>query len=294
MPRATVQDGIELEYEMFGDQGEPLVLIMGVGAQMVLWDEELCRSLVRHGFRVIRFDNRDIGRSTWLDHLGVPPVRDNLLRATLKRVVNAPYDLSDMARDVLGLLDHLGLERAHFVGASMGGRIAQQLAIEHPERVLSLTSIMSWPGTLRHMLFMRPSALSALLAPPPRTVEQAMAHTVNLFRTIGGALPIDEARVRRNAAQAWERGAHPAGFARQWSAILATGNRVRELRGVRAPTLVIHGTVDPLIPPAGGRATAAAIQGARLEMVEGMGHFIPRVIWPRLVALITGHIRIGP
>lgn len=282
-------NGLRLEYETFGS-GEPIVLIMGLGAQLLLWDENLCRDLASRGFQVIRFDNRDIGKSTWLDHLGKPDVRRALLRAATKRRVESPYTLSDMSDDVIGLLDALGLDRAHVVGASMGGMIAQTLAIEHADRLMSMTSIMSGPGGLRYMLG-RPYALRALLGKPPRTRDEAMEASVRIFQTIGGDYPLEEERLRQRAGACWDRGTHPAGFARQFTAILASGSRLGALRSVRIPSLIIHGTRDPLVPPRAGAATARAIPDATMLWIEGMGHFLPRPMWPRMLNAIEALAR---
>ena len=290
MPVATVHD-LELAYDDVGS-GPPVVLIMGIGAQRILWPDSLLDRLAEHGFRAIRFDNRDIGESTRLTDEPVPPVLGSLIAALAKRPVRAPYNLSDMARDTVGLLDALGLPQAHVVGASMGGMIGQHMAIEHPQRVASLTSIMSGPGSVRHMIG-KPRALRALLRPPPRTREEAQRNVVQLFSAIGGTLPRDEEGLRRYAGLAFDRGLHPAGFARQWAAIMASGSRLPALREVQVPTLVVHGTVDPLVPPRAGKATADAIPNAELLWVDGMGHDLAPgaldVIVPRMVAHMERH-----
>ncbi|MFN7143044.1 MAG: alpha/beta fold hydrolase [Myxococcota bacterium] len=289
--RAPVGRGVELAYDEVGT-GEPLVLVMGIGCQMVLWDERFCALLAKRGFRVIRFDNRDIGLSTWFDDHGVPNVQAMLPRVLAGLPVTAPYTLSDMAADVAGLLDHLGLDAAHVVGASMGGMIAQHLAFEAPARVRTLTSIMSSPGSRRAWLSSNPSALAKVLRPRPVTRETALPHTVDLYRVLHGpALPFPEAEMRALLGRAIERAWHPAGFPRQMAAILASGNRTRRLAAVRAPTLVLHGEVDPLIGVAAGRATAKAIPGARFSLVPKMGHTLPPEAWPALVDAIAGHAR---
>ena len=288
MPRARA-NGIELEYELFGSEGgRPLVLIMGLGAQMILWDEEFCAALAARGHRVIRFDNRDVGLSTKIDGWRALDLAAAMAAAALGRPVAAPYTLSDMAADAAGLLDALGIAAAHVVGASLGGMIAQTLAIEHPARVRSLTSIMSTTGD-RELPPARPEAAAALLEPPPRDREGAMARAVKVFRTIGSpGFPFDEARVRERAGRSYDRCFPPAGVARQMLAILAAGSRAPALRRVRVPTLVIHGTEDPLVPVAHGIETAALVPGAELLVIEGMGHDLPRAVWPRVIDAIDG------
>ncbi|MEZ4236869.1 MAG: alpha/beta fold hydrolase [Myxococcota bacterium] len=279
-------NGLDLAYDEQGD-GPALLLVMGIGAQRILWPDGLVADLARR-FRVVRFDNRDVGQSTWLRDAPVPRPLPALLRALAKLPVSAPYTLSDMAADTVGLLDALGIARAHVVGASMGGMIAQHLAIEHPERVATLTSLMSGPGSVRHMLG-APRALRALLRPPPRTRDEAMDSAEQLFSVIGGRIPGDVAGIRDRAARQFDVGSNPAGFARQWAALLASGSRLAALRGVRAPTLVVHGTDDPLVPPRAGRATARAIPGAELLMIDGMGHDLPPSTWPPIVERIVAH-----
>lgn len=288
MPRARA-NGIELEYEVFGAaSARPLVLIMGLGAQMILWDDDFCATLAARGHQVVRFDNRDVGLSSKIDGWRTLDVVAAMGGWALGRAVAAPYTLSDMAADTVGLLDALGLGAAHLVGASLGGMVAQTLAIEHPRRVLSLTSIMSTTGNPR-LPRARPEAAAALLQPPPRDREGAMARAVKVFRTIGSpGFPLDEARVRARAARSFDRCSHPTGVARQMLAVLASGSRVEGLRRVTAPTLVIHGTDDPLIPVAAGVETARLVPGAELLLIEGMGHDLPRAVWPRMIEAITG------
>lgn len=287
MPRAHA-NGIELEYETFGRDEDPaLLLVMGLGAQMILWDEELCGAFVDRGFRVIRFDNRDVGLSTRLDHLGVPNVPAALQAAATGAPFDAPYRLHDMAADAVGLLDALGVERAHVVGASMGGMIAQSLAIQHPERLHSLVSIMSTTGE-PDLPGPTPEAMTVLLSPPPREREAYIEQNEKVWRVIGSpGFDADAERIRARAARVWERGLHPEGMARQLVAILASGSRKAALRDVRTPTLVVHGEADPLVPFAGGRDTADAIPGAELIAVPGMGHDLPPAFWPRLVDAVA-------
>lgn len=281
MPRVRVGE-VELCYESMGE-GTPLLLIMGIGVQLVFWPEELCRALVERGFRVIRLDNRDVGQSSRMDHLGVPDVRRELLRWGLGLPVRAPYRLDAMADDAAGLLAALGVERAHVVGASMGGMIAQLLAIRHPTRVASLTSIMSHPGD-RWSGLPRPHALRALLRPPPRTREATQDSWVGFFRVVGSpGFPFDEAGIRERAGLHFDRGASPRGVARQFTAILAAGDRRPALRELELPALVVHGTADPLVRLRGGERTAKALRRAELLRIPGMGHDLPRGMWPQLI-----------
>ena len=287
MPTAR-SNGIEIEYEVLGPPGNrPLLLVMGLGTQMIHWDDELCAQLVAHGHRVIRFDNRDVGCSTKLDGDGPPNVLAAMAAASRGAAVDAPYRLSDMAADAAGLLDALEIESAHVVGASLGGMIAQTLALEHPARVRTLTSIMSTTGH-PDLPTATPDAAAALFQPAPPDREGNIERAVRVFRAIGSpGFPFDEGRVRERAARAYDRCFHPAGVARQMIAIVASGSRRDALRRLRMPTLVVHGADDPLIPLACGLDTAESIPGAELLIVEGMGHALPRAVWPRLVDAVT-------
>jgi pimeloyl-ACP methyl ester carboxylesterase len=281
--RLAPANGIELCYQELGDpEGEPLLLVMGLATQMIAWDEEFCGMLAERGFRVVRFDNRDIGRSTRIGAGGVPNVVDMMLGR------GAPaYRLRDMAADTAGLMDHLGIDSAHVVGASMGGMIAQTTAIEHPERVRSLVSIMSTTGSRRvgHPSY---RTFGLLLGKPPREREAAIERAVNTFRVIGSpGYPFEEERVRKIAARSFDRGHSQAGIARQLHAITASGDRTAGLRQLDVPAVVIHGKNDVLVNPSGGRATAKAIPGARLKMIDGMGHDLPRALWPTFVEEIA-------
>jgi pimeloyl-ACP methyl ester carboxylesterase len=289
MPRAAA-NGIEIEYESFGDDGAPaIVLIMGLGAQMVLWDEAFCAALVERGFRVVRFDNRDVGGSTKLEAAGKPSVLAAMDALRAGRPIDAPYRLGDMAADTVGLLDALGLERAHVAGASMGGMIAQTIAIRHPERLLTMTSIMSTTGD-PDLPPPTPEALRALMTPAPEERDAHIEHAVAAARVLGSpGFPFDEAGIRERAARSYDRCYYPPGFARQLVAVWASGGRRAALAAVRTPTLVVHGDADPLIPLAAGRATAAAVPGADLMVVEGMGHDLPRPVWERLAGAIARH-----
>jgi pimeloyl-ACP methyl ester carboxylesterase len=286
-PQLARANGIELCYEIFGDAGaEPLLLIMGLGAQMILWDDDFCRQLAARGFRVIRFDNRDIGQSSKLSggkRLGAVEL---LKLRFLKIPVAAPYTLHDMAKDVVGLMDTLGIKSAHLVGASMGGMIAQEVAISFPQRVRSLTSIMSTTGNPKVPPPTR-EATAVLMAPPPATREEYLERFAQTWKVLRvGSFPEDEKLDRSRAERSYERGLNPAGVARQLRAILASGSRKERLASVKAPTLVIHGTVDPLVRPEGGKDTAASIPGAKLLMIDGMGHAIPLPMWPEIIDAI--------
>ncbi|MEX1361929.1 MAG: alpha/beta hydrolase [Nannocystaceae bacterium] len=280
MPTARVGE-LELFYESMG-QGPTVLLVMGLGAQMVLWPDDFCRGLVDRGFRVVRFDNRDVGESTRLDHLPVPAPREQIGRWALGLPVRAPYGLEDMADDAAGLLRELSVDRAHVMGVSMGGMIAQLLAIRHPERVATLTSIMSSPGD-RLSALSRPRALRALFRPLPRTREQAQDSALELYRVIGSpGFALDEASIRERAGRSFDRGPSPRGFLRQMAAVLAAGDRRPALGRLRLPALVVHGTEDPLVPPRGGTQTARALPGSQLLRIAGMGHDLPAGAWPRI------------
>ncbi|MEO6779400.1 MAG: alpha/beta hydrolase [Bradyrhizobium sp.] len=289
-PQIAHANGIELCYEIFGEPtAEPMVLIMGLGAQMIHWEDDFCRQLAARGFRVIRFDNRDIGKSTKLTGGKRLTAFELLKLRFLKIPVEAPYKLYDMALDVIGLMDALGITSAHLVGASMGGMIAQEMAISFPERVRSLTSIMSTTGNPKDPPPTR-EATAVLMAPPPASKEEYFARHALTWKILrAGSFPEDEALDRARAERTFERGLNPAGAGRQLRAILASGSRKKRLASVKAPTLVIHGTVDPLIRPESGKDTAASIPGARLLMIEGMGHALPIPMWPQIIDAIDKH-----
>jgi pimeloyl-ACP methyl ester carboxylesterase len=277
--------GVTLCYETFGDPSDPTaLLIMGLGTQMVAWHEDFCRGLAGRGLHVVRFDNRDIGRST---HLRARPPTIGQLLVRSRRA--ASYTLTDMADDAATLLTELELAPAHVIGASMGGMIAQTLAARHPQTVRSLVSIMSSTGSMRSG---QPSlrVYPMFLRHAPRGREAFIAHMERVFTMIGSAeLPRDPQDVRALAAISYDRDHDPAGPGRQLAAILAAGDRTAELRRITVPTLVIHGTADPLVAPSGGRATARAIPGATLLSIAGMGHDLPRAAWPRLIDAIAEH-----
>jgi len=287
MPSARVGD-IHIEYEDLGPKhGRPLLLVMGLGAQMILWEDDLCAELIERGHRVIRFDNRDVGRSTRLVRAGMPDMARAAEAFFAGQPVDAPYTLSDMAGDAAGLLDALEIPAAHVVGASLGGMIAQTLAIERPRRVRSLVSIMSTTGR-PELPPARPEAMAVLLLPTPNDRDAYVERALQVFRTIGSpGFPFDEDRVRRLALRSWERGISPDGPARQLLAVIASGSRHERLAALRVPTVVVHGADDPLMPVEHARDTAACIPGAELLVIEGMGHDLPRPVWPRLVDAIS-------
>ena len=289
-PKLAKANGIEICYDIFGSaDAEPLVLIMGLSAQMVLWDEEFCKQLAQRGFRVIRFDNRDIGKSTKLTGGKRISPMDILKMRFFGILPQATYTLTDMAKDTTGLMDALGIRSAHIVGASMGGAIAQEIAIHFPDRIRSLTSIMSTTGNLKLPQPKR-EAMAMLMSRPPKTKQDYIATFQRNWKILRqGSFPLDEARDVEIAAQCYERGLSPEGVGRQLRAILASGARNKQLASVRTPTLVIHGTVDPLVRPEAGKDTANSVPGAKLVMVEGMGHAIPIPMWPQIIGAIADH-----
>ncbi len=282
-------NGISLEVEDHGPPGgEPLMLIMGLGMQLVAWHEDFVASLVERGFRVIRFDNRDIGLSQSFDHLGVPNVVLASFRYTLGLKVHSPYSLADMAADAVGVLDALGIRSAHVCGASMGGMIAQQMAVRHADRVKSLTLMMTSSGSRR---LPQPTlkVRGALLSRPrdPKNIDSLVAHYVSLYKLIGSpAYPASDAYLNDRLGMSVRRAYRPRGAARQLVAIAADGDRSRLLGGIKLPTQVLHGQQDPLVPVAAGHDLAAKIPGAQLDLVDGMGHDLPVALWPRFAASI--------
>lgn len=284
MSSATA-NGITIEYETSGDPGDPpLLLIMGLGGQLIAWHPGLVGALVDQGFFVIRHDNRDVGLSTWFDEAGPADVA-----AAMAGQAASPYLLADMADDAAGLLDALGLASAHVLGVSMGGMIAQALAIGHPDRVRSLVSIMSTTGNPA-VGAPHPEAIGALLAPPATEREGAIDQSVTVWKTIGSpGFEFHEDEVRAAAGAAFDRAFHPAGTARQLVAILASGDRTPGLRRLDCPTLVIHGAADVLVDPSGGEATAAAVPGAELWVVPGMGHHLPPELHAELASRLAAH-----
>ncbi len=275
---------VTLCYETFGNPDDtPMLLIMGLSTQMLGWDEDFCAELVSRGYFVIRYDNRDVGRSTHFDSVP-PPKIGQIIRRRPRPVA---YTLDDMADDAAGLLDHLGIDSAHVVGASMGGMIAQTLAARHPERVRSLASIMSntgsrWTGQASPVIYPK------FFKRPPRDREGYVEALVELYGVIGSpGFEPDLDHVRDLLGRSHDRGVNPAGSLRQLGAIVASGHRAAALRSIRVPTVVIHGTKDKLVAPSGGKATAKAIPGARLVMIPGMGHDLPRGAWPDIIDAIA-------
>ncbi len=281
---AALPTGVEICYQTFGDpSAEPLLLVMGLGGPMTWWSPDFCTMLADRGFYVIRYDNRDSGRST---RIRARVNRRMLLRAFVGGRGRPPYTLQDMADDALGLLDHLGIGPAHLVGISMGGMIVQTVALSHPDRVLSLTSIMSTTGR-RSVGWQDPRLLPLLLTPRGRSREAYVEHSSRLWRIIGSPLyPDTTEAVRERAGETWDRGVSPAGVARQMAAILSQPDRSRQLRGLRVPTLVIHGTNDKMVHVSGGRATSHSVPGSELLLIPGMGHDVPVALHETFVEAI--------
>jgi pimeloyl-ACP methyl ester carboxylesterase len=282
-------NGIEICYDTTGDPADPTVLlVMGLGGQLIQWDPELCGLIAGRGFHVVRFDNRDVGLSTRHEG-GVDVFGLFTSEASGSPPPSVPYLLSDMADDAVGLLDHLGVDRAHVVGVSMGGMIAQSIALAHPARVTTLTSIMSTTGD-SDVGHPTAEAMAALVAPPAQTREEAQDGAVRQAHVWGSPGLFDEDHLRRLAGESWDRCHEPMGVARQMAAILASGSRSSGLATLALPSLVIHGTADTLVQPSGGERTAEVIPDAKLLMVDGMGHDLPRPLWPTLVDAICGHM----
>ena len=289
MPNVSA-NGIQIEYETFGnDSYPPLLLIMGVGCQMILWPDEFCDMLANRGHYVIRFDNRDAGLSSKFEEAGVPDIMEVMSSVLQGEEVETPYTLDDMADDTIGLLDSLNIETAHVCGLSMGGMIAQVVAYRYPARVLSLLSIMSTTGN-PELPQGTPEALAVLFDPVPADREANIEYNVKVQQTIGSpGFPFDEDWMRDLAARCYDRCFCPQGTVRQTAAIFAHGNRKPSLAGITAPTLVIHGSEDPLLPVEGGKDTKESIPGAELLIIDGMGHDLPREVWPQLVDAIAAH-----
>jgi len=283
-------NGIDLEYESFGASANPLMLlIMGLGAQLTRWPLAFCEKLVARGYRVVRFDNRDVGLSTKFDSAGVPDLTHVLTAKFTGAAVKVPYTLHDMAADGVGLLDALSVDKAHIVGASMGGMIAQQIAAEYPQRVLSLTSIMSTTGN--PSLPPPTAAATAVLMNRYPNVDDRNAyveHALNAFRAIASpGFPFDEMATRERILGDALRGYSATGFGRQIAAVAAAGDRREYVRRIKAPTMVIHGESDPLVPVAAGRDTAASIAGAELRVFAGMGHDLPPALYDKIIDAIV-------
>lgn len=290
MPLAPA-NGIEIYYDTFGDaDGVPLLLIMGLGLQAIEWDDDLCETFVDRGFYVVRFDNRDVGLSTKIDAPDLDIATEFVKAFTGQREdVQAPYLVRDMAADAVGLLDHLRLDAVHVVGVSMGGMIAQQVAIDAPSRVLTLTSIMSTTGDA-DVGAPHAEAVAAIMSPPATDRATAIDRHVELWRTIGSPSYFDEEARRVRGGVLFDRCHHPLGTGRQLLAITASGSRSDQLRVLNVPTLVIHGAIDPLVDVSGGRRTAEVIPGADYIEVDDMAHDLPRQLWPVYVEAITRHV----
>lgn len=283
-------NGIELACESIGSaRAQPLLLISGLGAQMISWDEELCRQLAGRGYRLICFDNRDTGLSTKFDEAGSPDIGAMFRTQEKGGSIQAPYTLDDMAADAIALLDAFEIEEAHVLGASMGGMIAQTMAIQYPDRVRTLISLMSSTGD-PDLPPPTPEAMRVLFRPLPTDRQGYIEARLDAWRVLSGPhLPMDEAVLRKRAEQFFERGVYPAGTARQFAAILASGSRKQALSSIQAPTLVIHGDADPLVPLECGIDTARSIPAARLVIIGGMGHSLPPAVWPQLIDEIVQH-----
>lgn len=291
MPNVTA-NGIQIEYETFGDRSSSaLLLIAGNGAQLLFWDAGFCELLAKTGLIVIRFDNRDAGLSTKFDEAGFLDIMAAIKAAMEGEHVAAAYSLDDMADDCVGLLDALHIEKAHICGASMGGMIAQVVAYRHPQRVLSLISIMSNTGN-PHLPQGQPDAIAAVVAPPPTERKAYIEHNLNVWRKIWSpGFPFEGKRARTYLEKSYDRSYYPQGMARQNMAILSCGDRTVALSSIKAPTLVIHGSGDPLIPVEAGKDTAHVIPGANLLIIDGMGHDLPTGVWLEIVTAISSHIK---
>jgi pimeloyl-ACP methyl ester carboxylesterase len=291
---AAIKD-VSICYETFGRASDPAVLlIMGFTAQMTAWDDSFCRQLAERHHYVIRFDNRDCGLSTHLDGVTVPgAVKLIKAAAGVGKAPEVPYTLSTMATDAVGLLDHLKIKSAHIVGASMGGMIAQTVAIEHPARAITMTSIMSHTGESAYSEA-SPEAMKALMEVPPREREAFIAASVRRTATFASPRYFNAERVAARAAFSYDRAFYPQGAGRQLAAIQASGSRAHALRELTTPTLVIHGRADELIRPKGGERTAELIRGANLMLLNDMGHDLPEPLWPVLIDAMASHFKYGP
>ena len=286
MPQATA-NGIQIEYDTFGDKQSPaLLLIMGGGSQMIHWEAEFCELLAGKGFYVIRFDNRDVGLSTKFEEAGIP----DMMASTPDNPAKPPYSIGDMADDAVGLLDALGIEKAHICGASVGGMIAQAVAYRCPERVWSLISIMSSTGN-PDLPQIKPEILAEVYKPVPAERDAYVEHYVEMWRKLWSpGFPFDEERLRNLTGASFDRSYYPQGLARQGSAAIANGYPKASIESIKVPTLVIHGDKDPFMPVEGGRETARLIPDAKLMIIEGMGHDMPKEVWPEITAAMTEHL----
>jgi pimeloyl-ACP methyl ester carboxylesterase len=285
-------NGIRLCYETFGKRSDPpLVLVMGLAAQMIIWPEDFCAQLAAQGRYVVRFDNRDIGKSTWFTEEKTPSMADIFMGLAAGKKLPARYALIDMAKDTIGLMDALGIERADVVGASMGGAITQELMVAHPERLRTATLIFA-PSGDPDSPQASPTALANLMAPRPTDRASFIETYVNTWRVLAADhFPFDEEKTRREGAESFDRGSNPQGVVRQMLAIVASGNRKEALRSTHTPTLIVHGTLDPLVPFGIGEDLAKTIPGAKFEVIEGMGHSLPRQAWPQILSAIDAHAR---
>lgn len=289
-PSIVRANGIEIAYETYGKSSKPaMLLIMGLGYQMMFWDEEFCTQLSSRGYFVIRFDNRDCGLSSWLTDAGTPDIPAMKALMANRKNAQSPYSLLDMANDAKGLLDAVGIKSAHIVGRSMGGMIGQMMAIHHPDRIKTLTSIMSSTSDPK-LPPPNPDVLSVLLKPEPSDKEGFIDHSVRVMNILNGSkYRIDEGRVRKWALDSYQRGLNPNGVARQFAAILATGSRKEALKSLAVPTLVMHGDADPLVPVECGIDTANIVPGAKLLIIRGLGHTLVPQVYPQMIEAIASH-----
>jgi len=276
-------NGLRINYDSFGDPSHPaMILVMGLGTQMIHWDDDFCKLLASQGFWLVRFDNRDIGKSTWLTELTAPGLVAFLGNSWFGNALNAPYLLNDMADDTLGLMDALHIEKAHIIGASMGGMIAQCVALKAPERVISLTSIMSTTGN-RSLPKAKKRVGMTLLRPLPKNIEQYIQQSLNVWQMLHtDNFPFETERIKKLLRYSRERGFNPAGVSRQLSAIIDSPDRTAQLVSLMTPSLVIHGDQDPLVPVECGYATAEALPNGQLKIFKGMGHTLPKQLWPEI------------
>jgi len=283
MANATA-NGIQIEYDTFGSTSDPaLLLIMGGGSQMIYWEVEFCNLLAKKNFFVIRFDNRDVGLSTKFENADIPDMMETMNGGS----ISTAYTLEDMADDAIGLLDALGIEKAHICGASVGGMIAQVISYRHPERVLTLTSIMSSTGNPA-LPQIKPEVLAEVYKPVPNEREAYIEHYVNMWRKLWSpGFPFDEKRLRTLMAESYDRSYYPQGLARQGAAVLAHGYRKSSIASIKVPTLVIHGSNDPFMSVEGGKEIAQLIHNAKLLIIDGMGHDMPKEIWPTIIDAIS-------
>lgn len=281
-------NGIQIEYDTFGKRsGRPLLLVMGLGAQMIHWRKEFCEQLADAGHFVVRYDNRDVGLSTKFDAAGLPDIAAIMTQMASGEPVSAPYTLNDMADDGIGVLDALDIPAAHICGASMGGMIVQAMAIRHPRRIKSMTSIMSTTGN-RELPPAKPEAMAALMSPAGTNRDEVVARSVTVAKVIGSpAYPADPEETRARALEGFERSFYPIGVARHMAAVASNGSRKPALQKLDLPVLVIHGKADPLVPVEGGIDTHESLRGSKLMLIDGMGHDLPREVWPQIVTGIT-------